>query len=123
MPVGEVKVVTCPRCGHTLGLDRAGAGGVNYCRALLLFQVIQQHPGLTGWELAQLVDVPYSVAMRGTEKLRMLSAVQFVAEERTQGGIRFRYFPHAQEDVVQESLYRLTYGHDVAAGRVGQTPW
>jgi hypothetical protein len=82
----------CPSCGRAF---RAGAtwAGANYCRGLALLGFIQQNPGKSAWELSQVSGMPYVAATRGLAKLREHEVVSIEAEERVQGGFRYRYWP------------------------------
>lgn len=69
----------CPSCDRPC---KRGATwhGANYCRGLALLRYIEDQPGLSGWELAQLSGIPYSDATRGLAKLREFEVVE-VAQE------------------------------------------
>lgn len=86
----------CPSCGE--GLSRKGVSwmGANYCRGLYLLGVIAQRPGLSGSELSQETGVPYQAVVTGLTKIRDFGELVIAeAEERSQGGVRYRYFPLA----------------------------
>jgi predicted transcriptional regulator len=82
----------CPSCGQvfTPGLFWVGA---NYCRGLYLLEVIAKRPGKSGWELSEETGMLYSNVSSALSKLREWAIVDAQAEERAQGGIRYRYFP------------------------------
>jgi hypothetical protein len=82
----------CPSCGRT-SEEAATWAGANYCRGLALLRFIEDQPGLSGWELAQVSGMPYPEATRGLEKLRGKGAVAAQAEERADVGFRCRYYP------------------------------
>jgi hypothetical protein len=113
----EVNRETCELCGQPIGLEATGSG-VNYCRGLLLLPVIETEPGLTGWELGQRVGLSYALAVKATGKLRATEAVRFEAEDRAQGGIRFRYYP-----ADAEATARFHRGHDATTRTVAERAW
>jgi hypothetical protein len=82
----------CPSCGRVCEPGTTWKGS-NYCRGLVLLRFIEDQPGLSGWELAQISGVPYTDATRGLAKLREHGVVRTESEERDQGGIRYRYRP------------------------------
>jgi hypothetical protein len=86
------KKAACPSCGRACELG-ATWKGANYCRGLVLLQVINDNPGLSAWELSQISGVPYTDATRGLAKLREFKVVSTESEERLEGGIRYRYYP------------------------------
>ncbi len=111
----EVKNPSCPSCEQSLDAD--GIQGVNYCRALFLLPFIEAAPGLTGWELSQRSGLSYGATVRGTQRLRDRDAVVAEAEDRDQGGIRFRYFPAAADAITKFQVI-----HDAATRRLWTTP-
>ena len=82
---------SCPSCGRVCKPGETWPGA-NYCRGLILLGFIEDAPGLTAWELSQASGVPYTDATRGLAKLREFDAVSTEAEERPQGGYRYRYW-------------------------------
>jgi hypothetical protein len=96
----------CPSCGRVC---EAGATwtGSNYCRGFTLLEFIQDNPGLSGWELAEISGVPYADATRGLAKLREYGAVATEAEEREAGGIRYRYSPAENPLAIERFLSAL----------------
>lgn len=81
----------CPSCGRVCA-PGATWKGANYCRGLILLRFIEDEPGLSGWELAQVSSMPYPETVRGLEKLREWGVVATESEDRDQGGFRYRYW-------------------------------
>jgi DNA-binding IclR family transcriptional regulator len=81
----------CPSCRKDLDAAPFWVGA-NYCRGLYLLEVIASNPGMSGWELSQLTGMPNHNVTSGLTKLREWWVVDARAEERDQGGIRYRYF-------------------------------
>ncbi len=81
----------CPSCGRICAPGATWRFS-NYCRGLILLRFIEDEPGLSGWELSQLSGMPYAEAVRGLEKLRERGVVATEAEDRDQGGFRYRYW-------------------------------
>ena len=57
-----------------------------------MLDIIANNPGLSAWELSQRCTMDYTDVSKGLNKLRDFKIVQVEPEERTQGGIRYRYF-------------------------------
>lgn len=79
----------CPVCGRIPG---AGAFQANYCLGFAMLDVIRRNPGLTTFELSKIGPLTYAQAVRAAEKLRANGWVRTEAEEREQGGTRYRYW-------------------------------
>ena len=86
----------CPSCGERFAPGQWWTGA-NYCRGLFLLSAIGGNPGSSAWELSQATSMPYRDVTKGLQKLREWALVGLVAEERDQGGIRYRYFPSETE--------------------------
>jgi len=84
----------CGVCGRQIS---TGMFQANYCRAFLALDLVGSYPGKTVWELAQASEIPYADLSTGLEKARSHQWVSAVAEDREQGGIRYRYFPLADQ--------------------------
>jgi hypothetical protein len=86
-----VEAPACPSCGR---LCDPGATwkGVNYCRGFALLSFIEQNPGLSAWELSQLAGMAYPHTSSALAKLHERKVVDTEAEERAEGGFRYRYW-------------------------------
>jgi DNA-binding transcriptional ArsR family regulator len=82
----------CPSCGRTFEAGAAWTGS-NYCKALLLLRFIEDHPGLSRWELCQASGVPYDAIPPALERLREHRVVTTESEQRESDGVRYRYYP------------------------------
>ena len=80
----------CSYCGREF---RPGDSwnGSNYCKAAYLLPLIESNPGVSSWELAQLAGMGFPETTRAVQKARDWGLVEFEAEDRTNGGQRYRY--------------------------------
>jgi DNA-binding transcriptional regulator GbsR (MarR family) len=92
----------CPSCNEPL---KAGSSwiGANYCRGLFLLKAVAVTPGLSAWELSEHTGMVYKDVSNGLQKLREWDIVLTKAEERDQGGVRYRYYP--APDAPQRSAF------------------
>ena len=80
----------CPHCGKTFTPGETWFNA-NYCRAVFLTNFLKDNPNLTTWELSQRTNILYSDAVKGMAKAREWGLVICSAEDRSNGGIRYRY--------------------------------
>ena len=108
---GVVFMVTkvypaCTFCGGSFGPADSWHGS-NFCRAAFLLEFIEEHPGLSAWEIAQQSDMPYAGVTRGLAKAREWELLDCAPEDREQGGIRYRYtVVHGWSATIQTWLKR-----------------
>jgi hypothetical protein len=81
---------SCPACHRDFKPGEFWSGA-NFCRGRFLLPMIQEHPGLSAWELSRLTKMPYAGVTKGLQKLREWALVDFEAEDRENGGQRYRY--------------------------------
>ena len=80
----------CPHCARQFSPGTHWPGA-NFCRALFLLPYIEEHPGLSAWELSQATGMMYGDVTGALQKARERGAVLYTEEGREQGGVRFRY--------------------------------
>lgn len=80
----------CSHCGREFAPGQTWHGS-NFCRAAHLLPIIAANPGISTWELSQKAGMPYADTNRAVLKARDWNVLDFVAEERPQGGQRYRY--------------------------------
>ena len=85
------SIPACPSCGTPFEVGKWW-GGSNYCLGLFMLDIVANNPGLSAWELSQRCTMDYANVSKGLNKLRDFEVIQVEPEERTQGGIRYRYF-------------------------------
>jgi hypothetical protein len=82
----------CPSCGRPCAPGASWTGS-NFCRGLILLDFVAKNPGQSAWELSLRSGIAYVETSRALLKLREYNLVTFEAEERAQGGQRYRYYP------------------------------
>ena len=80
----------CAYCGKTFTPGDTWLNA-NYCRAVFLTLFVKEHPNLSTWELSQATGMLFSDALKGMGKAREWGLVICLAEDRENGGIRYRY--------------------------------
>jgi hypothetical protein len=81
----------CPKCGRRF-IPGEYWSGANYCRSRFLVELVRDNEGLSAWELSQISGgMTYSDVSKGLQKSRDSKVVTTQAEDREQGGVRYRY--------------------------------
>ena len=80
----------CPICGRVFETGVSWLGS-NFCKAAFLLPVIAENPGITAWNLSELVGLPYESVSKALQKAREWELLTFTQEERDQGGTRYHY--------------------------------
>jgi len=107
-----LSTTTCPECGRGL---RMGMHQLSYCAAFIVLQIVEARPGKTAWELAQMSGIPYSSVTKGLNRARAEAWVGIEAEDREQGGIRYRYSnPSVPDDA--KRMHRATVARYASGG-------
>lgn len=101
-----MEMPKCSYCGRSFGPGTQWSGS-NYCRAAFLLPHVAENPGQTTWDYSQISGLPYAEAVKGLEKAREWQVVEYQAEEKQAGGIRYRYtVKPTYETTIQEWLAR-----------------
>ena len=97
-----------PQCRHCRREFAPGETwmNANYCRAAYLLEVLTEHPGLSTWELAKEANMLYTDATKAMQKARDWETVEYTEEDRSGGGVRYRYTPAPQANAIVESWLR-----------------
>jgi len=95
--------IECPNCKREFvrGITWKGS---NYCRGLFLMDQGKNSPGLSGWELSELTGLPYRDTVRGLERARDYDAIEARAEDKENGGIRYRYWPYPDHSTRRDAM-------------------
>ena len=112
----EKTTSSCPSCGRLFSPD-ATWHGANFCRALLLLDILAEEPGLSAFELGEKCGMTFPDASRGMAKLRDRNVVDFWPEEREQGGIRYRFRSKVDHDYQRGEFLKKVERQEVLAAQ------
>jgi hypothetical protein len=103
----------CPVCQRSL-LGADGAFGLNHCRSFAIVDLLHESAGLTAWEVAKSLRLPFDATSRGLLKAREHRAViiDWYEPSEPSPGVRYMYravgdWPEQREEWAARHLETL----------------